>query len=49
MVSLRYKIEYERNPSLNKETLKRFKQINADYDVVAEAEAILAEAALVSA
>ena len=30
-------------------TLKAYKQINANYSVVAEAEAILANAALVSA
>lgn len=42
-------VKYERNPVYDVKAPYNFRQtINADYDVVAEAEAILAEAALVT-
>jgi hypothetical protein len=51
MVSPRYKMKFNTQPELRYDRLVKrlYQTINADYDVVAEAEAILAEAALISA
>lgn len=50
-VSILYKMICVRNPRYDSTGLVKLvnQTINADYDIVAEAEAILAEAALVSA